>query len=242
MKPIGFIYLTTNTVNGKIYIGKHELSEYKHCNSTYLGSGVVFEKALKKYGRKSFKRKILRLCFSLHELRIWEHVYIVKYKSTDRNIGYNIAKGDVNSTEYNPAKLPEVREKISKYQKSYWKDNLEAREKMSKRRQGTKASLETRIKLSKSHIGIKRTKSWIEKLSKSNSGSNHWAYGITFTDEHRKNLSKGIKGKMAGEKHPLFGKKMSEETRRKMSEKQKKRWENIRKKKQEQLQRKLGTN
>jgi hypothetical protein len=25
MKPIGFIYLTTNTVNGKIYVGQHEV-------------------------------------------------------------------------------------------------------------------------------------------------------------------------------------------------------------------------
>ena len=56
----------------------------------------------------------MRLCYSLHELRVWEHVYIVKYKSYIRSIGYNIAKGgDVNTSEYNPAKLPEVREKMS---------------------------------------------------------------------------------------------------------------------------------
>jgi hypothetical protein len=38
---------------------------------------------------------------------------------------------------------------------------------------------------------------------------------------------------MSGEKHPMFGKKMSEETRLKMSKSQKERWQNIKKKKQE---------
>ena len=68
MTPIGFIYLTTNLVNGKIYIGKHEFSKHKKVNSTYLGSGELFKRAVKKYGKENFKRKILRLCYSLHEL------------------------------------------------------------------------------------------------------------------------------------------------------------------------------
>lgn len=107
MKPIGFVYLTTNLVNGKVYVGKHEFNSVKD----YIGSGTAFKNAVKKYGKENFRRKILRLCYTLHELRIWEHVYIVKYKSYVCSIGYNIAKGDVNTSEYNPAKLPEVRKK-----------------------------------------------------------------------------------------------------------------------------------
>lgn len=112
MKPVGFIYLTTCLVNGKIYIGRHEITEDKTRNREYLGSGTILKIALKKYGVENFKRKILRLCYNLHELKVWEHVYIVKYKSYDRKIGYNIADGDVNTTEYNPSKMPEVRRKI----------------------------------------------------------------------------------------------------------------------------------
>lgn len=112
MKPIGWIYLTTNLVNEKIYIGKHEISENKGLNAFYIGSGTFFKLALEKYGKENFKRKILKLCFTEHELTIWEHVYIKKYRSQDKNIGYNIADGDVNTSGYNPAKLPEVRDKI----------------------------------------------------------------------------------------------------------------------------------
>lgn len=37
MIPLGFIYKTTNCVNGKIYVGKHEFSKDKRLNSSYLG-------------------------------------------------------------------------------------------------------------------------------------------------------------------------------------------------------------
>lgn len=40
------IYLTTNKINGKKYIGR-EL----HNNPNYLGSGKTFKKAIKKYNR-----------------------------------------------------------------------------------------------------------------------------------------------------------------------------------------------
>jgi hypothetical protein len=40
---------------GKKYIGKH----LGNLNDNYMGSGVIFSKALKKYGKDSFKRDIL---------------------------------------------------------------------------------------------------------------------------------------------------------------------------------------
>ena len=42
--PYGFIYITTNMINGKRYIGQK-----KFCNrwKTYLGSGTLLIKALK---------------------------------------------------------------------------------------------------------------------------------------------------------------------------------------------------
>ena len=46
------IYKTTNLINGKIYIGQSN-GKAKY----YLGSGINFKKALKKYGRKNFQKK-----------------------------------------------------------------------------------------------------------------------------------------------------------------------------------------
>lgn len=110
---IGFIYKTTCLVNGKIYIGQHVLYNDER-DDKYLGSGVIFLKVLRKYGKENFKREILRKCETQKELNIWEYVYIKKYHSQNREIGYNIADGDVNSSLGNCAKSDFVREKIRK--------------------------------------------------------------------------------------------------------------------------------
>lgn len=55
MKPLGFIYIVTCLVNGKIYVGKHEFSEDKWLNSNYLGSGIKIKRAVNKYGRKKLQ-------------------------------------------------------------------------------------------------------------------------------------------------------------------------------------------
>lgn len=70
MKPIGFVYLTTNIVNGKIYVGQYTFKADKRLNANYLGSGTVMEQAIKKYGRENFKRRILKLCLQLINLTV----------------------------------------------------------------------------------------------------------------------------------------------------------------------------
>jgi len=51
---MNFIYIITNLINGKQYVGSHCGDE----NDTYLGSGKIFLKAYKKYGKENFKREI----------------------------------------------------------------------------------------------------------------------------------------------------------------------------------------
>ena len=52
-----FLYETLNTVNGKIYRGKHSTSNLE---DGYIGSGVAFTKAVKKYGKDAFQRQIVQ--------------------------------------------------------------------------------------------------------------------------------------------------------------------------------------
>jgi hypothetical protein len=46
---MSIIYKTTNSINGKIYIGKAKFND-----PNYLGSGILLAKAIKKYKRESF--------------------------------------------------------------------------------------------------------------------------------------------------------------------------------------------
>lgn len=92
VKIYGFIYLTTNLVNGKKYIGQHIISNTKR-DETYLGSGTYLIKAIKKYGKENFKREIIDTAVSKDELDFLEawHIYIRKAdKSKDY---YNVAPG-----------------------------------------------------------------------------------------------------------------------------------------------------
>jgi len=81
----GFVYITTNLVNGKQYIGSHNGKK-----SDYMGSGYLIMKALKKYGPDNFKREILVETSSIKKARNLEGEYIRKHNTIQPN-GYNIS-------------------------------------------------------------------------------------------------------------------------------------------------------
>jgi group I intron endonuclease len=82
------IYLTTNNINGMIYIGQTVTT-----NQYYLGSGRRIINAVKKYGRENFTRRTLQTCKTQEHLNQAEIYWIKKFDSQDRSIGYNIANG-----------------------------------------------------------------------------------------------------------------------------------------------------
>ena len=52
----GYIYETTNLINGKKYIGKHKSSKF---DNKYYGSGVALNQDIEKYGKENFSIKII---------------------------------------------------------------------------------------------------------------------------------------------------------------------------------------
>ena len=83
----GYIYKTTNLINGKIYIGQHKSEEY---DSSYYGSGKLIRRAIEKYGIENFSNTVLCCCDSKQELNKMEKQLIKNYNSRDIKIGYNI--------------------------------------------------------------------------------------------------------------------------------------------------------
>lgn len=107
----GYIYKTTNLINGKIYIGQHKAKKFDGKN--YLGSGQIFMRALEKYGKDNFVVELLCICNTKEELNEKEIYYINLYNSKDEAVGYNIlpggsrAPGDYHHTKISKKKISE---------------------------------------------------------------------------------------------------------------------------------------
>lgn len=94
---MGLIYLITNKINGKKYIGK-QLHENK---KNYLGSGTVMKKAIKKYGKENFMKEILCSGIDSEEtLAKTEIEYLIKYDAKNSEDFYNLIIGGQGSREY----------------------------------------------------------------------------------------------------------------------------------------------
>lgn len=84
-----YIYLTTNNINGKQYIGQHKGKP----DDDYFGSGTTILKAIKKYGKENFSKIILCFCETREEADEKEKEYIEKYDAVEDRNFYNNAEG-----------------------------------------------------------------------------------------------------------------------------------------------------
>lgn len=89
METYGFIYETTNKINGMKYIGKCIYSRQNDWKE-YLGSGTYLKRAIKKYGRENFVKVILEEAYSDEELNRMEEEYILRFNAVDSPQYYNI--------------------------------------------------------------------------------------------------------------------------------------------------------
>ena len=91
MTPYGFIYLTTNLLNGKKYLGQARYRE--NLSKNYLGSGNEIRAAIKKYGCKVFSRETVFEAFTFDDLNWAEVFFIAEANAVKSRQWYNISPG-----------------------------------------------------------------------------------------------------------------------------------------------------
>ena len=106
----GYIYLTTNTINGRMYIGKHKSEIY---DSKYYGSGKILLQAIKKYGLENFNNEIIDEANNEYELNQKEKYFINLYMQQYGEKMYNIALGGDGGDTYS-SKTNEEKEEFVK--------------------------------------------------------------------------------------------------------------------------------
>lgn len=170
----GQIYLVTNTLNGKQYVGQTTVAGNK------VGHGYMVTAAYKKYGKQTFSYEVVKSGIpDRNTLNYLERFWIKTFDSRTPN-GYNIEHGgsdkDKVSDETRELKRQQnlgkkhSAETKAKMSASRTNPSVETRQKLSVARKGWKWSDEAKAKMSKSHTGRAVSETTKEKLRAVNAG------------------------------------------------------------------------
>jgi group I intron endonuclease len=162
-----YIYLVKNSKNKVVYIGQQIGTK---SIESYKGSGLLLNRAYKKYGETYFKREIIEYC-DIDELNDKEKSYIKQY-NTKFPHGYNLTDGGDGNKGL----------KFTKEQK----------QKVSQSKQGQKYPKEHGEKISKSKLGIKRDQKVIDKIINTKASKHDIKPNLTLKGNFKSNSQKKI--------------------------------------------------
>lgn len=210
-----YVYIITNNVNSKKYVGKSNNPKQRWRHHVYYaarGVKTYLAQALNAYGPESFTFEIVSEWSTEDEAFSEETRLIVELQTNNRDKGYNLNEGGEGGR--NPSQ--ETREKIGNANRGRTL-SVEARQKISeaaKKRSSKIAELaRQRFK------GCKLSEEHKEKLRVT---SAHIKRANTFSEDARYRMGTTNRGKHLSEEHKrkigdaCRGKKRSEETRQKM--------------------------
>lgn len=167
------VYMHTNTINGKRYIGitgqNPPERRWRNGGSGYSQSGY-FRNAIKKYGWDNFSHEIIKANLTFDEACEFEKFYISIY-NTKRPKGYNLTDGGEGSVGWKPSE--EFKKKQSIIHKMQWEDT-EFRERMMKIRQDENSPY--------------KSDEFRDKISKLVEGEKNPNYQHYWSDEQKENL------------------------------------------------------
>lgn len=200
MERIYYIYITTNLINGKKYIGKH----YGYPDDSYLGSGKLLQRAIRKYGKENFSKEILDFSKTEEENCEKEKYYIALFDACHNDMFYNIHEGGNGG---NTTEGLSIEQKLALSKKfsilTSGKNNP---------MYGVKRSEEWKRQHSywASYIrdnSVYQTPEYRANMSKLTSGENNGMYGKKHSNESKQKMSEHSKGKTLGAKNGMYGKK-----------------------------------
>jgi group I intron endonuclease len=180
-----YVYKITNTVNGKIYIGKSidpKARWRRHVSAAKTKSKAQFfylQASINKYGEDCFSMEIIDKCETAEEAYNKEIYWISHYNSNNKKIGMNLTAGGDGTLGHTVS--------------------AEAREKMSKANKGRKMPEWLRQKIIAVNTGIVRSEETRKKMSVHQIGAGNHRYGKHCSEEQKKIISARQKGRVVSE-------------------------------------------
>jgi group I intron endonuclease len=216
------VYLVTNKINGKQYVGqtvkKLNLRWNEHTSSKSNGA---LQRAIRKHNKENFSLLILHECTTKEEMDFVESFYI-SFLNTRAHNGYNLTNGGEGRSGYHLSE--EAKKRISEKNSGHVMSE-EQKAQVSKRHKGIKLgprSEETKRKISIGNMGKKYSEESIRKGALKRTGKKR----APFSEETKRRMSLASYSPAAIQ-HVLnlrsinLGSKRSEESKAKMREAQK---------------------
>jgi group I intron endonuclease len=162
-----YIYLVKNQQNKIVYIGQQigtkSIEKYK-------GSGLLLNRAYKKYGENYFKREVIEYC-NIDELNDKEKLYIKQY-NTKFPHGYNLTEGGEGLKGFHFTNKHCNKISISKRGQKYPKEHGE--------------------KIRQSKLGKKRDQNTINKIIQTKASKHNIQPNLDLKGQHKSNSQKSI--------------------------------------------------
>ena len=189
MKDSG-IYIITNTVNNKQYVGlDSNLPHRAYCHLNQHSKDCrLIHRAIKKHGRDNFTVEIIRYPNVPHQILCWFERSHIAERYTKAPNGYNLTDGGDGT--FGMQHSAETRAKLSQARRGK-KHTTETRAKISKA--NSNPSAVTLAKMSKAQSN--RSAETREKFSKAKRGENNPSFGKSPSAETRAKISETLRRK-----------------------------------------------
>lgn len=193
--------------NGKVYIGiTSQKPSHRWNNGEGYSTQILFFRAILKYGWDNIKHEVLFDSLTKEEAEAKEIELIAKYRSNQKEYGYNLSCGGGGNYGYKFTE--EQRRNISQGHKGI-KFTEERKRRISEAQKGKVIPLEMRERISRSlkgnkcALGHKLSQESKDKISKANKGRVAKNKGVAMCEEQRRKVSESRKGKCKGKDNKM---------------------------------------
>jgi group I intron endonuclease len=179
-----YVYMITNLVNNKIYIGQtvdFERRKRRHINDSFNENRIKYpiNKAIKKHGVDNFKFEIIEITDTYEDVKVAEIYWIAYYGSKNRKVGYNLTDGGDGTIGHTMSD--------------------EMKKKMSDLFTGRPMPEKTRLAVIKANTGKKFTDEHKDKIGEAQKGNKNHRFGKKNSEEQKKAVSIAQSGRMVSD-------------------------------------------
>lgn len=196
------IYIITNTINGKVYVGQAQDIYLRTKQHILNEKNYLLKKAFEKYGMDKFTIDVLEQC-EIEMLNKREQYWMDYYEVVDKNKGYNICpvagstRGLKKSQEEKEKMSERASRRIGELNPFYGQHHSDdTKEQIRQKKIGQVISDETKRKISQKHTGKKFSEERKMAISKALKGKEK-------TKEHGKHISESKMGSVLSEEHKM---------------------------------------